>query len=532
MSKTGHVLRIITAAACVWLMGGHPVHAIDPVAPAEPKTPSAQQDAVAKEAAPGVIGKLTVTVGKSLTIDSPLAIKRLATANGSLVEAVAIGPKEVLINGKAPGETSLIIWQDNDTRLIYDLTVRMSPAKLNAVREQIARDYPDANINVTFDNDTAFVRGTVKDVIAADRIIAIVTTMAKAVNLLQIEVPPVEPQVLLKVRFANVDRQASRSLSANFASGAFNQSTAIGTGTAISTAGAVAGAVSSVVNIFTLRPDINLLAQIQALEGKNQLEMLAEPNLLTMSGTRASFTAGGEFPYPMVQPSSGGVSTVTIQFKEYGIRLNFLPRITPQGTIHMQVNPEVSALDFTNAVTVQGTAVPATTVRRVNTEVDLESGQSFVIAGLLDKQTTESFSKVPGLGDIPILGKLFQSKSVTKNNSELLVIITPELVRPIPAQQPVPELKWTMPFMPDNTGIPMQHPGLDKTGPVPVHPPTDTVPIEQLIQAKKEGQASPAATVPAAVGPGGTTTTPPANPGGPGGPGGAGGGGGGGGNRP
>jgi pilus assembly protein CpaC len=496
MIATGHIPRNLLAAACLMALGWEPAGA----APAEQKPAAAapQPDAVSKQATPnGVVGQLTVTVGKSLTIDSPLAIKRVATANGALVDAQAISPKELLINGKAPGETSLIIWQEDGTRLIYDLTVRVSPQRLNAVREQIARDYPDADINVTFDNDVAFVRGTVRDVIAADRIMAIVSTMSRAVNLLQVEVPPVEPQVLLKVRFANVDRSASMQLGVNFASGAGNMQSAIGTGPSISNAGAVAtGVLGQAVNIFALRSDIDLLAEITALENKNLLEMLAEPNLLTFSGTRASFTAGGEFPYLAPQPSTNGLQ-FTVQFKEYGVRLNFLPRVTPQGTIHMQVNPEVSALDFANGITIQGTTEPALTVQRVTTEVDLESGQTFIIAGLLDKQTTNTLSKIPGLGDIPILGKLFQSKTVTRNNSELLIIITPELVRPTPAQTPVPDLKWTMPFMTDNSPFPLHQPGLDATGPVPVHPPNQTVPIEQLIQQQRLGQPSSAPTLPA-----------------------------------
>jgi pilus assembly protein CpaC len=513
---TGQVVRIALAAASACVLAG-PVRADDPITPAQA---AAAQEGVAKAAAPGVIGKLTVTVGKSLTIDSPLAIKRLSTANGNLVEAVAIGPKEVLINGKLPGETSLIIWQDNDARLIYDLTVRMSPQRLNAAREQIARDFPDADINVTFDNDTAFVRGTVRDLVAADRIMAIVSTLGKAVNLLRVDVPPVESQILLKVRFADVDRSASLNLSANFLTGAFNQATALGTGATLGTNAAIAAAVGPLVNIFAMRPDINLQAAITALEGKNLLEILAEPNLVTVNNKPASFLAGGEFPYPMIQPgSSGGGTSVTIAFKEYGIRLNFLPTITPRGTIRLHVAPEVSSLDYTNAVTLQGFTIPGMAMRKVETEIELDSGQSFVIAGLLDKQTTDSLSKIPGLASIPILGKLFQNKSVTRNNSELMIIITPELVRPIPGQQPLPELKITKPFMPNNTDGFMGHPGMDKTGPVPVHPPNPTMPVEQLIQTMpKPGQAAPTPTVPTPMGNGGidnsgqTPATPPATP--------------------
>ena len=178
----------------------------------------------------GPPGKLMVTVGKSLIIDSPMKIQRISVANGDLVEAVAVNPNEVLINGKAAGETSLIVWQEGGNRLLYDLTVRLSPARLDVVRQQLARDFPKEDINVTFENDTAFVRGTVKDVTAADRVMAITASLGKSVNLLRVEVPPVEEQILLKVRFCNVDRGASTDLGVSFASGAFNQSTAISTG--------------------------------------------------------------------------------------------------------------------------------------------------------------------------------------------------------------------------------------------------------------------------------------------------------------
>jgi pilus assembly protein CpaC len=440
-------------------------------------------------------GKLVVTVGKSLIIDSPTKIQRISVANGELIEAVAVNPKEVLINGKAAGETSLIVWQEGGNRLLYDLTVRLSPLKLDAVRQQLARDFPNEDINVTFENDTAFVRGTVKDVIAADRVMAIAASLSpKSVNLLRVEVPPVEQQVLLRVRFCNVDRSAALDLGVGFASGAFNQSTAIGTGQftgpTVNTAGVVS--LSDMLSILLFRKDLNLAASIKALEAKNLLESLAEPNLLAINGKEASFLSGGEFPFPMIQPGLGG-NTVTISFREFGIRIKFLPRITPRGTIQLQVAPEVSSLDFANAVIFSGTTIPAMNTRRIQTEVELESGQSFVIAGLLDNTLTETISKIPGLANIPLLGKLFTSKSVKRNNSELLVIVTPEVVRPIPVGQPVPALNMPKTFMTKNTDGEMYQPGIDKTGPVTVKPPTDSIPIEQLIQQRKEGQAAPPA---------------------------------------
>jgi pilus assembly protein CpaC len=244
--------------------------------------------------------------------------------------------------------------------------------------------------------------------------------------------------------------------------------------------------------------------------------MLAEPNVMATNGKPASFIAGGQFPVPSVQ-SGANSGAVSVTYEPYGIQLKFLPQITPRGTIMLAVTPEVSSLDFANAVTIAGTTVPALTVRRIDTVVELEPGQSFVIAGLLDNETTRTLSKIPGLGDIPLLGKLFQSRNITKSNTELLVIVTPELVRPIPASQKAPEMKYTDSFLPPNSGFPMMQPGMDKTGPVPVHPPAPTMPIEQLIleQQKQQqigGPLSPSVVnSPPVMPPGGSTGGAPAS---------------------
>src|ERR1044071_2001238 len=217
-------------AACGSLLTYHParVHAAEPSSPAQPQQAQAKPET--PQNATSTQGKLMVTVGKSLIIDSPLDIRRISVANGDLAEAVAVNPREVLINGKMPGETSLIVWQQNGARLIYDLTVRMSNNKLDAVRQQIARDFAKEDISVTFENDTAFVRGTVRDVTAAERVMSMASTLGKTVNLLRVDVPPIEQQVVLKVKFANVDRSASTQPGADFASFAFNQQSQLGTG--------------------------------------------------------------------------------------------------------------------------------------------------------------------------------------------------------------------------------------------------------------------------------------------------------------
>jgi len=513
VARIGEVLTVLAMAGCSSFLSYRPlsVHAAEP---AVTRQAASQPEHVSGQVPNGGPGKLVVTVGKSLIIDSPLRIERISVANGDLAEAVAVRPNEILINGKAAGETTLIVWQLNGARLIYDLTVRMSTARLEAVRQQIARDFPNDQINVTFENDTAFVRGTVKDVTAADRVMAIAATLGKAVNLLNVLVPPVEQQVVLKVRFANVDRSASMQLGVNFFTGGFNQQSQIGTGSGITQDGGKTFNLGSAVNIFLQRNDINLAAAIQALQAKNLLEMLAEPNLLAISGQQASFLAGGEFPFPMVQPSAGATA-ISIMWREYGVRLSFLPQVTPRGTIRLKVAPEVSSLDFTNAVTVQGVTIPALTSRRVQTEVELESGQSFIIAGLLDNQTSESLSKVPGIGNIPVIGKLFQTKQTTRNNSELMVIITPEVVRPIPNGEKVPELNLPKPFMTPNSSTSMAQPGIDKTGPVPVKPPVDSIPVE-LLMPKQAPAAAPAGFPSYQMVPmpqGSTPAAPPANPG-------------------
>jgi pilus assembly protein CpaC len=186
------------------------------------------------------------------------------------------------------------------------------------------------------------------------------------------------------------------------------------------------------MNIFLYRPDINLALTIKALQSDNLLQILAEPNLLTESGKEASFLAGGEFPYPVPQGlgGAGGYASITIQFKEYGVRLNFTPTVTADGQIHLKVKPEVSSLDYTNALQLQGYLIPALSTRRVESEMDLADGQSFAIAGLLDNRVTQQLDKIPWIGDLPVLGKLFQSKSFQRSKDELLVLVTPTIVKP------------------------------------------------------------------------------------------------------
>lgn len=414
---------------------------------------------------------LSVMVGKALIIDSDANILRVAVAGSTLAETVAINPREILVNGLLPGETSLVMWEAGGARLVYDLTIHPSSAKLDAVRQQLAAEVGGEHVTLDFENDTAFLRGTVRDVVTATRAATIAGTMGKVVNLLYVDVPPVEAQVLLKVRFLNVERTASRQLGLNLlsATGQLTGSTAAGQFT-----------LGDVINLLLFRKEFNLSATLTALETDNLVEILSEPNVLAIDGQQASFLAGGEFPYPTTQ--GGAVAgAVTIAFREFGVRIKFLPHITPRGTIRLHVAPEVSSLDFANGVSFQGVNVPGLDTRKVETEVELESGQSFAIAGLLDQRVTELLSKVPGIGDIPILGKLFQSRTRTPTNSELLVIITPEIIQPIAAEEALPDLSWPGVFL---KGAPQDLPGMPRTrvtGPTQDSATERTVPVERLL---------------------------------------------------
>lgn len=442
--------------------------------------------------------RLAVLVGKSLVIDSPVEIRRVSVASPEVAEAVAVSPRELLVNAKAPGETSLILWENGGRRVVYDIAVQQSTARIDAVREQIRREMPDQNITLDVEGEVVFLRGTAADLVTAERAVAIATTLGKVVNLLRVAVPPVEAQVLLKVRFANVDRTASRELGVNLLStGVLNTEGSIttqqfGPPKVEVKPNETSFTVSDALNIFLFRRDLDLGATIRALQSRRLLEILAEPNVLAINGKPASFVSGGEFPFPTLQGGGAGLGAVTIMFREFGVRINFLPNVTPRGTIRLQVVPEVSSLDFANGLTFQGFHIPALATRRVQTEVELESGQSFAIAGLLDNRTIENLNKVPGLGDIPLIGKLFQSQALSKNSSELLVLITPELVRPIPAGQPLPSVEFPEPFLAEGPKEAPRTPPMSVTGPVPVTPVQETVPMEQLLEKKKAEQPAPA----------------------------------------
>jgi len=443
---------------------------------------------------------LFVTAGKAVLVDSKVPIDRVAVGSAEIAEADATSPYEVMLSGKAPGETSLIVWQKGGGKLFFDVTVRASRFldnnRIETVRRVIAEELPGQKIAATLENNVIFLRGTAKDLTSSRRAAAIAGTMGKVVNLLYVDVPKEDEQILLKVRFASVDRSISSNLGLNIYSlgatntvgrvttGQFSPPTVTYTPSTGSAPASATATLSDALNLFFFRPDLNLGSTIKALEDRGLLQVLAEPNVLAEDGKQASFLAGGEYPYPVVQGGVGGSpSAVTIQFREYGVRLNFIPTITPRGTIRLQVAPEVSALDFSNAVTIQGFVVPGLNVRRVQTEVELENGQSFAIGGLIDNRVTKTLEKIPGIGDVPIIGKLFQSRSIMRDNTELVVIVTPELVKPLETGKKLPDLQFPERFL--NRDIPKERreSGVLPNQAAPSQPAPASIPVEKLMES-------------------------------------------------
>lgn len=405
---------------------------------------------------------LHLIVDRSLVVTSPVQITRVSLANPDICDAVVVSPTEILLNGKRAGATSLVIWGQSGQMQTFDVYVDLDVLDLTG---DIRNTFPNEQVKVTVSKDIVTLSGHVSSAAVADKILELAQSMVPrkedVVSLLEVPAPPTG-EVLLKVRFAEVDRSALRQLGVNIMSLPGNKF--IGTTstqqyfppTIAGQLGADTGGftLGNLLNVFIFRPDINLAATIEALQTKNLLQILAEPNVLTESGKEASFLSGGEFPFPMLQSTGTGgtIPAITIQFRQFGIRLDFTPTILPDDEIHLKVQPEVSSLDYSNALTITGFTVPALSVRRVQSEMELRDGQSFVIAGLMDNRVTRQLDKIPGLGDIPLLGKIFQSESLNKNKTELLVLVTPQIVHPLPPGQVPNAPQFPMKFMPPATG--------------------------------------------------------------------------------
>jgi pilus assembly protein CpaC len=397
---------------------------------AQDQSTNATFSSEAKEVIP-----VNVLVGQSKLITFATSIERFSVSNPDIAEAVLVGANQVVVNGKAFGQINFIAWEKGSGRfLVFDVYVRTN---LSLIDSQVHALFPKDDIRLSQANGSVVMSGSVSDPKIATQAEAVVQAAGfKTVNLLESPVKD-STQVQLQVRVAEVSRNRMRELGTSYAyqggpgaGGYVNSGGGPGSvGSVVN--GLMSGTLGSSLNLFVMGG--NTLAMIRALQQQGALRALAEPNLIAMNGQEASFLAGGEFPIPVVQSSGGGNgnSNVSIVFKEYGVRLNFKPTIIDEDHIRLELEPEVSTLDFANGVRFDGFVIPALRTRRAKTGVELRDGQSFALAGLLDNNETQQLSKVPGLGDIPILGNLFRSKQFQKNESELMFIVTAQLVKPV-----------------------------------------------------------------------------------------------------
>jgi pilus assembly protein CpaC len=398
---------------------------------------------------------LHIVVGHSLLIRTQSRVKRILTGNPSVLESVITSPNEVALTAKAPGGSSFLFWEESGRSRMIDV---FSDLDVGQLRNAFDESYPNLGVDIQSQEGKVVLIGPVPSPEIADQLMKMAGNYSKeVVNGLQISRPPRQKQVMLKVRFAEADRAKLSAFGINiFSTGATNTIGTISTqqfgpqslGSTQSgpgTSGLSQFNLSDLLNIFLFRPDINLGATIKALQQKQVLQILAEPTLLALSGQPAHFLAGGEFPYPVVQATGGNIGGITIQFKPYGVKLEFVGTIEGEDTIRLKVAPEVSSLDYTNSITISGFIMPAIQTRRAETEIELKNGQTFGLAGLLDERTTVQLSKVPGIADVPILGELFKSRNVNRTNSELIVLVTPTIVDPVSLPVSTPAEQINMP---------------------------------------------------------------------------------------
>jgi pilus assembly protein CpaC len=388
--------------------------------------------------------EINVLIGRGELLSFERDLQRVVIAEPRIADAVVVSPREVMVNAKGVGKTTLIVWENGTIPMRYNVNVIADTAEIDGVVKDIQAKLP--GVTVSGNSTRLVLTGTLKDAEEIKRAAALASPHAtEVVNMLQLP-PAADPrQILLQVKFASIDRAALSELGFNYFSRndktlgslttqqfqqpRFSQLQFENQEFANSTIN-----FADLLNLFIFRPDLNIGATIRALQGRNMLQVLAEPNLIAIEGKEASFLAGGEFPFPTLTATTTGgavAPVVTVQFKKFGIQLNFTPTVTNSGAIHLKVSPQVSALDFSNAVTLQGFLIPAVAVRSADTEVVLKDGESFAIAGLIDNRVTQVLNKIPWLGDVPIVGQLFRSRSVKKTQDELLVVITPRFVRPV-----------------------------------------------------------------------------------------------------
>lgn len=387
------------------------------------------------------VEKLDIIQRKSAIIEISIPVKRVSLADEEIADALVLTPQQIYLTGKVVGITRLTLWDETD-KVITFLDIEVSP-EISRLKEKLHEIFPyEEDIRITATHKSISLSGTVSSTLILSQVLSLAQAYAsegksQINNFLQVGGVH---QVMLEVRIAEMSRTTRKRLGINFAyatqSGKFGVQRIDGLLTP-TLEGPLEFATEVNLLLRFLRHDTTWTFFIDAIKDEGLLKILAEPTLITLSGKTAYFLAGGEFPVPV--PQSGTSDTITIEYKPFGVGLNFTPTVLSNGKISMEISPEVSELDFSIGVNLQGFTIPGIITRRVSTVVELADGQSFAIAGLLNDKIRENVRKYPFLGDIPIIGSLFRSSQFVKEERELIVIVTPHIVRPLDkAKQTLP----------------------------------------------------------------------------------------------
>src|SRR5688500_5498646 len=434
--RARRIARALLPILFIIVSGRHVVAQVGPIA-------TAQGGAASMTAI-----QVGLVVGRSMVIDVGAPIQRVSLTSADVADALVTSSSQLLLNGKLPGTISMFVWERSGALRLYEIVVNRD---LDHLSQQLKQLFPGEAIDVRANGKDVVLSGRVSTKAVADQVVSVAAGYAakdNIVSLLAAQQAPRTDQVLLRVRFAEVSRSALTELGVSFFTSPLGVKNTVGQVTTqqfgatrfeelkwtkeSNDFGAnVTGAegkqtFGDFLNLFLLSQKFDLGMMIRALSNKGLFQTLAEPNLVAESGKEASFLAGGEFPVPVAQ--GGANNAISIMFKEFGVRLNFTPTVNGD-RVHLKVRPEVSTLDFANGILLQGFRIPALSTRRTETELELQDGQTFAIAGLIDSSMSSTLQKIPGIGDIPILGRLFQSKAARKDRTELVVMITPEILR-------------------------------------------------------------------------------------------------------
>jgi pilus assembly protein CpaC len=436
MQTTRRLTPLITALICAALLGITSVAHGQQATSVSASFVDAPKESIA----------INVLVGQSRVINFDRKIGRFSVSNPDVAEAVLVAPDQVLVNGKAFGQVNFIAWEkDTGKFVVFDVFVR---ANLSLIDSQMRALFPKDDIRLSQANGSVVLSGSVKSPVTSAQAEQVVKAAGfQTVNMLTSPVGE-RAQIQLQVRVAEVSRTKAKELapSYGFANGTSlgylnsgNSPTSLTSSTVSSLGSSYLASLAPPLNLLLGNGTSGLTGYLRALKSVGAIRSLAEPNLIAMDGQEASFLAGGEFPVPIVQ-SGGEKASVSIVWKEYGVRLNFKPTIIDEDHIRLELEPEVSTIDFANGVKFEGFLIPALKTRRAKTGVELRDGQSFALAGLLDNNETNTFSKVPGIGDLPVIGNLFKSKSFSKDETELMFFVTAQVVKPM-NRDDLPQMK-------------------------------------------------------------------------------------------